>query len=134
MSRRSFTGIALAIALCLGVACGPLGSGCSGSLPGEKSAYVGLWETQEVSLRVRESGCVDYRRNQGGRRVEIHAPIQRFEGDDFWVGIWLLSTRFEVGQPPYLEGGVWKMSVDGRTLTRVRESEGRGNEADGLEV
>jgi len=48
----------------------------------------------------------------------INAPLRRFEGDRFVVGIAFLSTTFEVSTPPHQEAGTWKMVVDGVELTR----------------
>ncbi|MET4203428.1 hypothetical protein [Bradyrhizobium sp. LA6.12] len=49
----------------------------------------------------------------------INAPLRRFEGDHFVVGIAFLLTTFEVSTPPHQEAGTWKMVVDGVELTRT---------------
>jgi len=49
----------------------------------------------------------------------INAPLRRFEGDHYVVGIAFLSTTFEVSTPPHREAGTWKMVVDGVELTRT---------------
>jgi hypothetical protein len=46
--------------------------------------------------------------------------LRRFEGDNFVVGLPLLSTTFQVSKPPYEEAGRWKMIVDGVELTRAQ--------------
>jgi hypothetical protein len=62
---------------------------------------------------------VEYeRRGGGGSTTSVKAPIQRFEGNNFVVGVGPFSTTFVVSRPPYLDGSVWKMVVDGVELVR----------------
>ena len=92
--------------------------GCGQPLPADKAAYAGEWRGQDMSLRITSDGRVDYKRRTGGGNTSISAPIQRFEGDNFVVGVGPLHTTFVVAKPPHLDGGVWKMTVDGVELVR----------------
>ena len=58
----------------------------------------------------------------------LQAPLQRFEGDNFVVGVGPMSTVFTVSKPPYHDGRDWKMVVDGVELTRTSRKPGH-NEA-----
>ena len=57
---------------------------------------------------------------KGGATTSVEGPLQRFEGDHFVVGVWFVSTRFEVSKPPFQEANKWKMVVDGVELTKVQ--------------
>ena len=92
---------------------------CSEPIPTEKRDYAGDWRAREMRLLITADGRCEYeRRREGGGSTSINAPIQRFEGDNFVVGIGVLTTTFVVSQPPRLVGGQWKMTVDGVELTR----------------
>jgi hypothetical protein len=91
---------------------------CAEPVPSAKAAYVGDWQAPDMWLSITADGHVSYARRRGSARTNINAPIQAFEGDDFIVGVGWMHTRFVVSRPPHLEGGVWKMTVDGVELTR----------------
>ncbi len=114
---RAAAAVLLATALLLPVA-------CSQPIPPEKLSYAGEWRAAHMRLLITPQGRVDYERRHDGSSKSVKAPIQRFEGDDFIVGIGPLSTRFVVSAPPHLEAGRWKMTVDGVELTRVMAYEG----------
>ncbi len=101
----------------LGLAIGLLG--CGISVPEDKQLYVGQWEGAQTSLRIDADGTVSYERQANPGHVTINAPIQEFRGDDFTVGLPLLTTTFEVSRAPWFEGGRWRMVVDGTELTRA---------------
>jgi len=92
--------------------------GCGKPVPPERSAYVGEWKSPAMSLLITQDGSVKYERIKGGVTTSISAPLQKFEGDDFHVGIAMMSTRFVVAKAPVQENGAWKMVVDGEMLTR----------------
>jgi hypothetical protein len=93
--------------------------GCANPVPPEKAAYVGEWRSRDMYLQITPGGRVEYRRrNPGGGTRSIEAPIQRFVGDDFEVGLGPLSTRFVVSVPPRRDADGWRMVVDGVELTR----------------
>ena len=95
---------------------------CAKPVPPEKAAFVGEWQRAEMYLLITQDGSVRYKRLKGGGTVEVNGPLQRFEGDDFVVGIGSMNTRFDVTVPPHkLEDGSWKMTVDGLELTRTSE-------------
>jgi hypothetical protein len=94
-------------------------SACGKPIPPEKSAYVGEWRAQTMSLLIAQDGSVVYKRIKGGATTSVNGPIRRFEGDNFVVGIPLVSTTFEVSKPPYQEADKWKMVVDGVELTKI---------------
>ena|SRR5271154_5788350 len=93
-------------------------SGCSKPVPAEKSAYVGEWKSPAMYLLITQDGSVKYVRLKGGVKTTVTGPLQKFEGDDFEVGIAFLSTRFVVSRAPVQANGAWKMVVDGEELTR----------------
>ncbi len=69
-------------------------------------------------LLITMDGSVAYRRLQGGMKKSIDGPLKDFEGDNFVVGIGPVSTTFVVSAAPHLDGGAWRMTVDGIELTR----------------
>ena len=93
---------------------------CGKPVPQEKSAYVGEWRAAAMTLLITQDGSVAYKRLKGGARTSVEGPLQRFEGDHFVVGVWFVSTRFEVSKPPFQEADKWKMVVDGVELTKVQ--------------
>jgi hypothetical protein len=94
-------------------------SACGTPVPRDKSAYVGEWRAESMRLLITQDGSVAYKRIKGGVTTSVEGPIRRFEGNDFVVGIPLVSTKFAVSKPPYQESGKWKMVVDGVELTKV---------------
>ena len=70
-------------------------------------------------LLITSDGSIRYRRLRGGAETKITGPLRSFEGNDFIVGIPVLSTTFVVSTPPYNDNGTWKMVVDGVELTRA---------------
>jgi hypothetical protein len=98
--------------------------GCTGEpLPPAKTNYAGDWRAPDVRLVITPGGHVDYSRKRENATTSINAPIQRFEGDNFVVGVGFLTTTFVVTKPPHLDGALWKMTVDGVELTRGIESD-----------
>ena len=91
---------------------------CGVAVPPEKSAYVGEWKAEGMSLLITRDGSIDYRRLRKGASTSINAPLKAFHGDDFDVGIGPMTTTFRVSSPPRQIDGVWKMTVDGVELTR----------------
>jgi hypothetical protein len=65
-----------------------------------------------MALVVTQDGSVAYKRIKGGVTKSLNAPLRRFEGDNFVVGLPIISTTFQVSKPPYEEEGHWKMVVD----------------------
>ncbi|WFU37681.1 hypothetical protein QA640_24775 [Bradyrhizobium sp. CB82] len=94
-------------------------SACGQAVPNDKAAYVGEWKAQTMSLLLTQDGSIRYKRVRGNTTTSINAPLRRFEGDNFVVGIPFISSTFEVSKPPYQEAGTWKMVVDGVELTRL---------------
>jgi len=103
----------LAIALVLALA------GCAQPVPADKADYVGEWKAPGMTLLITQDGSVQYERIQGGAKTSVTGPIQKYEGNDFSVGIGFLSTTFVVSKPPHQVAGVWKMVVDGVELTKT---------------
>ena len=96
-------------------------SACSEPLPDSKLDYVGEWRSKEMGLLILQDGTVAYKRLKGGGSTSINGPLKEFVGNDFVVGLWFLTTTFEVSEPPHRVDGVWQMVVDGIRLTRVSE-------------
>ncbi len=100
-------------------------SACGKPVPPDRAEYVGEWQGQSMVLLITQDGSVHYKRLKGGVSTSIKAPLKRFDGDDFVVGIGPMSTVFTVSKPPYHDGEVWKMVVDGVELTRTSRGPGR---------
>ncbi len=96
-------------------------AGCGEPIPEDKMNYIGEWQGAEMYLLIQQDGRLKYKRSKKIGNTSITGPIKEFKGDDFIVGILFLTTTFEVSKPPYEVDGVWKMEVDGVTLTRTRE-------------
>jgi hypothetical protein len=93
---------------------------CGGPVPEDKKAYIGEWTSPKMYLRIDPDGKILYKRTKPGREVSIEAPLQKFEGDHFKVGIAFLSTIFVVSSPPHKDfDSNWKMVVDGVELTKT---------------
>lgn len=97
-------------------------SACGSSLPEERLDYAGRWLGEEMALYIQRDGQLSYKRIKGSHTTSINAPIREFDGDDFIVGIWFMTTRFEVQQPPQEIDGEWKMTVDGVELTKMAQT------------
>jgi len=93
---------------------------CTKPIPTEKAEYVGEWHGTATALLITQDGSVAYRRLHKGVNKSIDAPLKAFEGNDFVVGVGLVTTTFVVSVPPHQDGEVWKMTVDGVELTRKR--------------
>lgn len=92
---------------------------CANPVPPEKVAYVGQWNGLGMRLLITQDGSVAYERHKGGVKTSLNAPLKKFEGDNFVVGIGFWTTTFVVSKPPREENGRWKMTVDGVELTRT---------------
>ena len=91
---------------------------CAQPLPPERADYVGDWRSANMRLLITAGGQVNYERREGGSSRSINAPLQRFEGDSFVVGIGIFNTTFNVTRAPWRDGALWKMTVDGVELVR----------------
>jgi hypothetical protein len=93
---------------------------CAEPIPAAKASYVGEWssEKEKMWLAISAQGYVNYERRTDHGKTTINAPLQEFLGDDFTVGLGPMRTRFVVSKPPRLDGGVWKMTVDGVELLK----------------
>ena len=107
------------VAIGMLAACALMLAACGEPLPTDKQAYAGEWRAQNVYLLITPDGRCEYERKRGTGNVSINAPIQRFEGDNFVVGLGPFTTTFHVNKAPRLEEGKWKMTVDGVELTRT---------------
>jgi hypothetical protein len=93
-------------------------SACSKPVPPDKGDFVGEWQAPQMYLLLTQDGSVNYVRLKGGAKTTVTAGLQKFEGDNFVVGLGFLSTTFVVSKPPYKDGANWKMVVDGVELTK----------------
>lgn len=94
-------------------------SGCAKPLPEDKLHYVGEWQSNEMALLILADGTVAYKRLKGGGTTSVNGPLKEFQGDNFIVGFAFLTTTFKVTKAPHEIDGVWKMTVDGVSLTKV---------------
>lgn len=108
--------IALFAAL-LVAACG--GSNQPVSVPEE---YVGEWTAPGITLVLTEYGEIHYSRfRDAGSTVSVTGPLRSFDSKRFSTGWGLLSTTFHIDAPPYQDGLVWRMKIDGIELVRPAE-------------
>jgi len=99
--------------------CALLLAACSEPLPQDKREYAGDWRGDRMRLVITPEGRCEYERQKaGGSSARISAPIQRFEGDNFVVGVGPFTTTFVVARAPHIANGRWKMVVDGVELMR----------------
>ncbi|HWT15520.1 MAG TPA: hypothetical protein VN581_07035 [Patescibacteria group bacterium] len=104
---------ALTVAFCT------LLAACGIAVPDEKRDYVGEWRAVDMSLRITRDGRVEYWRSQGLSKTTVEGPLQSFDGDDFTVGVSVMTTTFDVTIPPHEADREWTMTVDGVRLKRV---------------
>jgi hypothetical protein len=93
-------------------------AGCAEPIPNERMMYVGDWQSPQMRLTIFADGRVAYLRSEGNRSTSVEGPLKEFKGDSFEVGVWFLTTTFDVSEPPHQEDGVWKMTVDGVELIK----------------
>jgi hypothetical protein len=93
-------------------------AGCGEPVPADKQQYIGEWRGKDMMLLITAEGAVRYKRRKDKNTTSISAPLQRFDGESFWVGVGIFATKFDVSTPPHLDGNVWKMTVDGVELVR----------------
>jgi len=113
-TRQTLILVALGLALVSWAGCKSVG------VPDDKSDYVGEWKGVGMSLTITADGGVDYERTGAGGNKKINAPIKSWSGDNFEVGVGPIATTFDVSKPPYEDGDVWKMVVDGVEITKIR--------------
>ena len=107
------------LAIALLALCAVLLAACADPLPTERLEYAGEWRGATTYLLITPDGRCKYERRKNGNSVSVEAPIQRFEGDNFVVGLGPFTTTFVVAKPPHVADGKWRMVVDGVELVRV---------------
>lgn len=114
MSAERAVRLPLMAAACLALA------GCGERpLPPDYAEYAGHWRGDGVLLVITPGGHADYERVREGSRTSIEGGVHGFDSRSFRIGPRPLGVRFEVQQPPRLEEGRWRMTVDGHALVRV---------------
>ncbi|WP_313914453.1 hypothetical protein [Tahibacter sp.] len=95
-------------------------AGCSTPLPAERADYAGLWRTADTRLLITPQGRVEFVQSRGnGFQKSLKAPLKRFDGDNFVVGLGPISTTFVVSRRPQRgTDGRWTMTVDGVEYAR----------------
>ena len=96
-------------------------AGCGKPVPPEKAAYVGEWQEKTMYLVISQDGSVRYKRVKGGVSSSVEGPLKGFHGDNFDVGIAMMSTTFVVSKAAVQDGKKWKMVVDGVELTKTSQ-------------
>lgn len=101
-------------------------SSCIGiQIPSDKQTYIGKWKGEGTLLEITDDGCITYEKNTMNSKTKMSGPIKKFEGDDFYVNILFIPTKFNVDKPPYKDGNVWKMTVDGTDLVNFSSNTNR---------
>ena len=93
---------------------------CGKPVPPEKSAYVGEWKAPQMTILITQDGSVAYKRLKAGATTSINAPLKKFVGNNFVVGIGPMETTFEVSAIPHQQNGIWKMTIDGVELQKIQ--------------
>lgn len=78
----------------------------------------GHWTGPGVTLTIDPGGQVSYERKSGISTTSVDLPLSSFGDDFFEVGLFGMTTRFEVQQLPHQVDGEWRMTVEGVELTR----------------
>ena len=92
---------------------------CSRPVPASRGEYVGLWTAADRYLAITADGRLEYQRKSSGKTVELGGTIRAIEVDEIRAGIWPITSTFRVDRAPHLEGGQWKMTIDGVELCRT---------------
>lgn len=92
--------------------------GCARPVPASQEEFVGVWTGTDMSVSITAEGRLDSRRKSAGFTVELGGSIRAIETDYIRVGIWPISSTFHVDRLPHVEGGRWKMTIDGVELSR----------------
>ena len=92
---------------------------CAQPVPEEFREYVGHWRGDGVRLVITAEGTGDYEQVGADGRLTVRGPVHGFVRDGFRIGVGPLSVGLEVQQVPQLRDGRWRMTIDGRELTRV---------------
>lgn len=95
--------------------------GCGQSVPPDKQAYIGEWQSNGMAVNIAANGKVIVVKEGANGRTKVEAPLQGFTGNDFTIGLGPMKTTYTVSAPPHQVNGEWKMTVDGKELTRVEE-------------
>ena len=129
MNRSSKLSSLLALSLLLFavLACSSSGGSKDFAFPADKQDYVGDWrgrsEDSSMTLSIAADGTVNYERKKGSSTKSIsNGKITKFDGNDFEVKAFVVSTTFKVEKPPYRDGNSWKMVVDGMEVSRKGNS------------
>lgn len=86
-----------------------------------KNGFIGTWSAEGITLVITPEFSVDYEKRSGSSSSSVSAPIQRFERDQFQVGMFGINTTFVIDEPPHIDdSGAWWMTLDGVALTRTR--------------
>lgn len=79
----------------------------------------GNWQGLGMKLTITGDGTVQYERlAQGVTKSISGGQIVKITPDHFDVKVLLATTTFKLNSPPKLEGGKWKMKVDGVELVK----------------
>lgn len=88
-------------------------------MPADKQEYIGVWTSDKISLIITKGCRVEYKKQLSDvSSKSVNGPIQKFEGNNFVVGALGIKTTFIVTEPPHIEAGVMKMTVDGEELIK----------------
>ena len=133
-STKQSSLLALSLMLFALLACkfGKSSESTASPIPDDKKNYVGEWRGSfpggTLQLSIAPDGTVNYERKEGSKSKNISGgKISKFEGDDFEVKVFLISTTFKVTEPPHQDGRSWKMTVDGVEVSRRDKSGSQSN-------
>lgn len=95
---------------------------CSRPVPTSRRDYVGVWTAPDRHLAIAADGRLEYQRKSDGTTLELGGRIREIEAEQIRVGIWPITSTFRVDRGPHLEGGHWRMTIDGVEL-RLTEAD-----------
>ena len=90
----------------------------AGPLPPDKQNYIGEWEGHGVSLTITPAGSVKVHKESGGFSKSFEGLFAGFDGNDLKVSVVISSFTVHIQEPPYLDRGVWLMTVEGAKVLR----------------
>ncbi len=99
-------------------------SGCAEPIGEDKSEFVGLWKSNEISLLIKQSGSLEYESKKGSVSTSISMPIKEISNNEIKAGFLFLSSSFKLEGGPKEEGGVKFLIVDGEKLFKA-DSQGK---------
>ena len=119
MKKISFKFLFISLLILLIFSCGIK------KIPPDKQSYIGKWQGKDTILIITENGRASFEKNTDNFNKSISGPIQKFEENNFEIGMLFIKMKIDVDKPPYKEDNIWKMNANGIELIKVNSNENR---------